>query len=97
MSIDIDKVRQLIAETRPDVPYSCSDCCPSARGRTSLARLMPAALDRIEQLQAALVEYVGALEEACDDATSRERFNDLRALAAGKVTPAADIADGGAR
>ena len=42
---------------------------------------------RIEQLQTHVTMLHDALEEACDDATSRERFYELRALAAGEVTP----------
>lgn len=73
------------------LPHQCVSSIEEARRHDAAfiayARdALPAALDRIEQLQSALVE-------ALDDASSGEksmtvaRFSELLALAAGEVTP----------
>jgi hypothetical protein len=49
-------------------------------------------VDRSTMLEALVVKLQDALAEACDDDTSRERFIELRALAAGGQ-PMSDLVD----
>jgi hypothetical protein len=91
--IDIAKARQLIASIADVDAYMIRSDAADARVRSerkALADMLPAALDRIEQLQAALVEACALACELSSGVASdydSSRVYELRALAAGEVTP----------